>query len=585
MQRPSTRLMNEYNLITVFKEAGIKSIFNLQIANEHSNCGDGIDPRCGSSGFSYVPEDWMNEGISHYGFGWADMDVPEKSYMLQIVQVMAHDLDILNGKVAVHCHAGLGRTGLTIACYLVYAQNKTPHEAIRFVRHARPKSVQTAKQQAFVHQFKDYLITLNAIYPITISRPFFSPHKDPEIRISEDQEISSSYATMDSVSIASSSLVATPIKIVNIIVKPITFHEMMENQRLFLHGMELRSLWNVPKIVHVLTKQLKSILLSSSSLSLSNHLESSNYMCQRISSFQYNSKIDSDMLNLMREINFGNWSVVKNPHSEEISTQQKENLSGGGVATCWEELEEEMEMETGYHLNKTRRNSLNLGQISLLIDLLLFWISQLKDPFLSDKLVHAIIRICESDPLPTIHKALSAVEVLDKQVYWTLNVFMDMYRHLSPETATTESLHRIATLLTSHRKSNIPTVVQANGALLPRISNTAHKHSTPANDFESTERPRTESENANALPKLTRKPEDTGRKRVASEPPPLLSSAAAPLAHKAPGNKGFDLFSGLISGNHLSPSSVWGITRFLQMIIENVEIEEETRPIFKINNK
>ncbi|KAJ3028297.1 UNVERIFIED_CONTAM: hypothetical protein HDU68_001977 [Siphonaria sp. JEL0065] len=99
--------MKEYNLIEVFKTAGIKSIFNLQLANEHKSCGDGIDER-GGAGFSYVPEDWMNEGVSHYGFGWPDMDVPEKSHILKVVQVMTHDLDILGGKVAVHCHAGLG---------------------------------------------------------------------------------------------------------------------------------------------------------------------------------------------------------------------------------------------------------------------------------------------------------------------------------------------------------------------------------------------------------------------------------------------------------------------------------------------
>ncbi|KAJ3059317.1 Protein tyrosine phosphatase domain-containing protein 1, partial [Rhizoclosmatium hyalinum] len=127
MQRPSTRLLKTHNLVQVFLTAGIKSIFNLQLPNEHKSCGDGIDDR-GGSGFSYVPEDWMEAGISHYAFGWPDMDVPDKSHILKVVQVMTHELEVLGGKVAVHCHAGLGRTGLTIACYLVYAQNKTPAE-------------------------------------------------------------------------------------------------------------------------------------------------------------------------------------------------------------------------------------------------------------------------------------------------------------------------------------------------------------------------------------------------------------------------------------------------------------------------
>ena len=39
--------------------AGIQSVFNLQQAGEHKNCGPGIEE---SSGFSYRPDDLMSEG-------------------------------------------------------------------------------------------------------------------------------------------------------------------------------------------------------------------------------------------------------------------------------------------------------------------------------------------------------------------------------------------------------------------------------------------------------------------------------------------------------------------------------------------
>jgi protein-tyrosine phosphatase len=60
--------------------------------------------------------------VYYYNFGWKDMDIPELNTMIDIVQVMHHSIE-KGHKVAVHCHAGLGRTGLSIACYLVYAEN------------------------------------------------------------------------------------------------------------------------------------------------------------------------------------------------------------------------------------------------------------------------------------------------------------------------------------------------------------------------------------------------------------------------------------------------------------------------------
>jgi protein-tyrosine phosphatase len=39
--------------------------------------------------------------------------------MLTLVNVMAFAEEDDHEKVADHCHAGLGRTGLTIACYLI----------------------------------------------------------------------------------------------------------------------------------------------------------------------------------------------------------------------------------------------------------------------------------------------------------------------------------------------------------------------------------------------------------------------------------------------------------------------------------
>lgn len=58
-------------------------------------------------------------------------------------------------QVAVHCHAGLGRTGLLIACYLVYSERMTAKEAIHFVRENR-----FALNDLFLFAFSHILIVI-----------------------------------------------------------------------------------------------------------------------------------------------------------------------------------------------------------------------------------------------------------------------------------------------------------------------------------------------------------------------------------------------------------------------------------------
>jgi atypical dual specificity phosphatase len=55
--------------------------------------------------------------------------------------------------VVLHCHAGFGRTGTMLACYLV-AQGMSAAEALRYVRNKRPGSVETDEQEQFVHDFE-----------------------------------------------------------------------------------------------------------------------------------------------------------------------------------------------------------------------------------------------------------------------------------------------------------------------------------------------------------------------------------------------------------------------------------------------
>ncbi len=64
-----------------------------------------------------------------------DYGVPTLTNILDMVKVM--DFAVREGKVGVHCHAGLGRTGVLIACYLAYSLRVTGDEAVGRVRRKR----------------------------------------------------------------------------------------------------------------------------------------------------------------------------------------------------------------------------------------------------------------------------------------------------------------------------------------------------------------------------------------------------------------------------------------------------------------
>jgi hypothetical protein len=137
-------------VIEKFLAAGIRSVFNLTQPGEHPYCGHEL---LESSGFSYNPDDLMAKGITHFNYNWEDMTAPSMSMLLDIVQVALHEIK-KGSKLALHCHAGYGRTGTVIACILIAKEGMDSLAAIKLVRAKRPGSIQKVSQERIIHAFE-----------------------------------------------------------------------------------------------------------------------------------------------------------------------------------------------------------------------------------------------------------------------------------------------------------------------------------------------------------------------------------------------------------------------------------------------
>uniref|UniRef100_A0A4W5QXI8 Tyrosine specific protein phosphatases domain-containing protein n=1 Tax=Hucho hucho TaxID=62062 RepID=A0A4W5QXI8_9TELE len=132
----------------------------MQLPGEHAHCGPPLEP---DTGFTYSPQTFMENNIFFFNFGMPDFGVSSLVGMMDGVKVLA--FAVKEGKVAVHCHAGLGRTGVLIACYLVYTLRVSPSEAVHYVRIKRPRSIQTRDQISLVFDFARLLGPQLAQYP------------------------------------------------------------------------------------------------------------------------------------------------------------------------------------------------------------------------------------------------------------------------------------------------------------------------------------------------------------------------------------------------------------------------------------
>jgi atypical dual specificity phosphatase len=96
--------------------------------------------------------DWIEDaGLLLFHVPMEDMEAPALEQIVRCLSAIERANEKEMG-VAVHCAAGLGRTGVVLACYFV-DQGMSAVHAITRVRQLRPGSIETTEQSDAVAEF------------------------------------------------------------------------------------------------------------------------------------------------------------------------------------------------------------------------------------------------------------------------------------------------------------------------------------------------------------------------------------------------------------------------------------------------
>uniref|UniRef100_A0A5K3F4M3 protein-tyrosine-phosphatase n=2 Tax=Mesocestoides corti TaxID=53468 RepID=A0A5K3F4M3_MESCO len=95
----------------------------------------------------YEASRFTRAGITHHDLFFPDGSVPTEAITRQFLEICEN----ATGVIAVHCKAGLGRTGTLIGCYLMKHYRLTAAEAIAWIRICRPGSI-IGRQQTWLEE-------------------------------------------------------------------------------------------------------------------------------------------------------------------------------------------------------------------------------------------------------------------------------------------------------------------------------------------------------------------------------------------------------------------------------------------------
>jgi atypical dual specificity phosphatase len=101
-----------------------------------------------------LPRHWVNEaGLLAVHLPVPDMEAPTLEQLSTAIETIANAKNS-GMAVAVHCAAGIGRTGTILAAYFVN-EGMSADDAIRKVRSLRPGSIETYDQERIIEEFAD----------------------------------------------------------------------------------------------------------------------------------------------------------------------------------------------------------------------------------------------------------------------------------------------------------------------------------------------------------------------------------------------------------------------------------------------
>ena len=118
------RAFSPRHYASILRELGVSTVVRLN------------EPR-------YSAKDFKSLGFEHADLEFDDCTCPPDAVVTAFLRIV----DAAPGAVAVHCHAGLGRTGTLIALWLMRSHGFTAREAMGWLRIMRPGSVIGEQQQ------------------------------------------------------------------------------------------------------------------------------------------------------------------------------------------------------------------------------------------------------------------------------------------------------------------------------------------------------------------------------------------------------------------------------------------------------